>query len=118
VFPGEAEAYPNSGAPLKGRLLALPTNNRLGWKGLSGANNLTHYKNSQLTDIKKLITCAQVMAGGALVICIQRVCLTSVISLQILQLYNNDYSLIIDIYFYEAFSTLTCAQLFKHPVRH
>jgi hypothetical protein len=27
-----------SGAPLKGRLLALPTNNRLGWKGLPGEN--------------------------------------------------------------------------------
>jgi hypothetical protein len=37
------------------------------------------------------------------------------------RLYDNDYSLIIDIYFYETFSTLTqtsaaCAQLFRHPV--
>jgi hypothetical protein len=31
-----------SGAPLKGRLLALPTNNVLGWKGLQGANALAY----------------------------------------------------------------------------
>jgi len=31
-----------SGAPLEGRLLALPTNNRLGWKDLPGANTLAH----------------------------------------------------------------------------
>jgi len=34
-----------SGAPLKGRFLSLPSNNRLGWKGLPGANTLAHYKN-------------------------------------------------------------------------
>ncbi len=38
-------------------------------------------------------------------------------------IYDNDYSSIIDIYFYETFSTLTqtfsaCAQLLRHPVRH
>ncbi len=31
--------------PLKGRLLAVPTNNRLGWKCLLGANTLAFYKN-------------------------------------------------------------------------
>jgi len=36
-------------------------------------------------------------------------------------IYNNDLTSIIDIYFYETFSTLTqtfsaCAQLFRHPV--
>jgi hypothetical protein len=32
-----------SGAPFYNRLLALPTNNRLGWKGLSGTT-LAYYK--------------------------------------------------------------------------
>jgi hypothetical protein len=35
-----------SGAPLKGRLLTLPTNIRLGWKDLTGTNALAYYKNS------------------------------------------------------------------------
>ncbi len=34
-----------SGAPLKGWLLALPTNNRLGWNGLPGAKTLAYYEN-------------------------------------------------------------------------
>ncbi len=38
-------------------------------------------------------------------------------------IYDNNYSSIIDIYFYETFSTLsqtfsTCAKLFRHPVWH
>jgi hypothetical protein len=33
-------------APLKGRLLDLPTNTRLVWKGLPGANALAYYKKS------------------------------------------------------------------------
>jgi hypothetical protein len=32
-----------SGAPLWDRPLALPTNNRLGWKGLPGLNALAYY---------------------------------------------------------------------------
>ncbi len=32
-----------SGVPLKGRLLALPTNIRLGWKGLAGTNALAYF---------------------------------------------------------------------------
>jgi hypothetical protein len=32
-----------SGATRKGRLLALPINNRLGWKDLKGANTLADY---------------------------------------------------------------------------
>jgi hypothetical protein len=35
-----------SGAPLKGRLLYLPANKRLGLKGLPGANTPAYYKNS------------------------------------------------------------------------
>jgi hypothetical protein len=35
-----------SGAPLEGRLLASPTNIRLGWKGLSGTNTLVYYEKS------------------------------------------------------------------------
>ncbi len=33
-----------SGAPLKGRLLALPSNIRLSWKGLPGKNALAYYE--------------------------------------------------------------------------
>jgi len=50
-------------------------------------------------------------------------CQGSTTSFQMLfyQIYNNDYSLFIDIYFYETFSTLTqtynaCAQFFRCPV--
>jgi hypothetical protein len=32
-------------APLYGSLLALPTNNRLGWNSLPGTNTLAYYKN-------------------------------------------------------------------------
>jgi hypothetical protein len=32
-----------SGAPLEGRLLALPTNIRLGWKSMPGTNALAYY---------------------------------------------------------------------------
>jgi hypothetical protein len=31
-----------SGVPLKGRLLALPTNIKLGWKSLPGTNDLAY----------------------------------------------------------------------------
>jgi hypothetical protein len=53
-----------SGAPLQGKLLALPSNNELGWKGLPGANTLVYYKNSQLTAIKSLITLAPGLCKG------------------------------------------------------
>ncbi len=35
-----------SGAPLLGRLLALPTNTRRGWLGLPETNTLAYYRNS------------------------------------------------------------------------
>jgi hypothetical protein len=35
-----------SDAPLKGRLLALPTNIRLGWQYLPGTNTLAYYEKS------------------------------------------------------------------------
>ncbi len=47
------------GAPLKGRLLALPTKNRLGQKGFPVANHLAYYINLQLTVVKSFITLAQ-----------------------------------------------------------
>ncbi len=49
MFAGKAGAYPSEaplGAPHKGRLLASPTNIRLGWKGLPGTNALTYYEKS------------------------------------------------------------------------
>ncbi len=48
------QVNPLPGAPLKGGLLALPTTNILGWRGLPAANTLAYYKNSQLTAVKKL----------------------------------------------------------------
>jgi len=45
-------------APLYGRLLALPIDTRLGWKGLPGTNTLAYYGNSQLTSVKSFITLA------------------------------------------------------------
>jgi len=37
-----------SGTPFYGRLPALHTNTRLGWKGLPGTNTLARYKNRKL----------------------------------------------------------------------
>jgi hypothetical protein len=42
-------------APLYGRLLASPTNIRLGWKGLSGTNTLAYYKKPQITAVISFI---------------------------------------------------------------
>jgi hypothetical protein len=42
-------------ATLKGRLLALPENIRLGWKGLSGTKTLACYENQSITAVKSLI---------------------------------------------------------------
>ncbi len=44
------------GAPLLGRLLSLPTNIRLGWKGLSKTSTLADYKHSSITDAKSYMT--------------------------------------------------------------
>jgi hypothetical protein len=41
--------------------LALPTNIRLGWKGLPGTNTLAYYENSEITTVKSFI----VKATGA-----------------------------------------------------
>jgi hypothetical protein len=43
-------------APLQGRLLALPTNIRLGWKGLPGTNTLAFYEHLLITDINIFMT--------------------------------------------------------------
>jgi len=44
MFSGKARAY-LSEAPLKGRLLGLPANIKLGGKGLPGINALAYYEN-------------------------------------------------------------------------
>jgi len=41
IFVGKAGGYPSE----NGRLLASPTNIRLGWKGLPRTNTLVYYKN-------------------------------------------------------------------------
>jgi hypothetical protein len=55
MFVIKAGAY-SSGAPtgscLPGRLLALSTNIRLGWKCLPVTNDLTYYGHSLITNIK------------------------------------------------------------------
>jgi hypothetical protein len=43
-------------APLKGRLLALPANIRLGSKGLPATNVLAYHEKSYLTAVKSFIT--------------------------------------------------------------
>jgi hypothetical protein len=53
-----------SDAPLMGRLLTLPTNNRLCWKGLTGTNTLAYYEKSELTAVKSFLT----LATGASII--------------------------------------------------
>jgi hypothetical protein len=44
-----------SGAPLYGRPLALPTNNRLGWKGLPRTNTLAYCENQSNTAVKSFV---------------------------------------------------------------
>ncbi len=61
MFAGQEELTQEkhpSGAPLKGRLLALPTYNRLDWEGLPAGNTLAYHKNSQHTSVKSFITLA------------------------------------------------------------
>jgi hypothetical protein len=56
IFVCKAGTYPIkdlSGAPLQGSLLGLPTNKRLGWKGLPWTNTLAFSKIRKLL-IKKL----------------------------------------------------------------
>jgi hypothetical protein len=46
MFVGKAKNYHLSGAPLHGRLIALPTNIKLGWISLPGTNTLAYYEYS------------------------------------------------------------------------
>ncbi len=45
MFVIETKAHSSEGAPLQGKLLALPTDITLEWKGLLGTNPLAYYKN-------------------------------------------------------------------------
>jgi hypothetical protein len=49
---------PLSGAPLKGRLVALLTNVRQGWKSLQETNTLAYYENPKIADLKSFLTLA------------------------------------------------------------
>jgi hypothetical protein len=44
IFAGAYLSEAPLGAPLWGRLLALPANFRLGWKSLQGTNTLAYYE--------------------------------------------------------------------------
>ena len=46
-----------------GRLVALPTNIRQGWKGLLGTNTLAYYENSLNTSVKSFITLGPGLKG-------------------------------------------------------
>ncbi len=62
IFVSKAGAY-QSGAPSNGRLLAMPTNLRLGWERLGVTNALAYYSSATITAVKSLIVHAQ---GGKL----------------------------------------------------
>jgi hypothetical protein len=47
-----------SSASLLDRLLALPTNIRLGWKGFPQSNTLAYYENPLITSVKSFIRLA------------------------------------------------------------
>jgi hypothetical protein len=53
IFLSKAGSYPNE-EPF--RLQALPTNIRLGWKGMPGTNTLAHYEHSYIMAAKSFIT--------------------------------------------------------------
>jgi hypothetical protein len=44
MFAGKVGVKDLSGVPIFGRLLALPTNIRLGWKSLLGLNTPAYYE--------------------------------------------------------------------------
>jgi hypothetical protein len=48
-----------SGAPLNGRLLALPTNTKLGWKGFPETNTLAYYGNKKIAAVISFMIEAQ-----------------------------------------------------------
>jgi hypothetical protein len=52
MFSDKARAYPSEPpfrySTNRARLLALPTNIRLGWKSFPGTNTLAYYKNSYI----------------------------------------------------------------------
>ncbi len=56
LLVGKAKGLPYIEEPFKVRLLALHTNNWLGWKGLSGTNALAYYEKSQFTAVKMFRT--------------------------------------------------------------
>jgi hypothetical protein len=58
MFTSKAGAKLSS-APLEGRLLALPTNIRPGWKGLRERNTAAYCEHSLITTVKSLITLVQ-----------------------------------------------------------
>jgi hypothetical protein len=49
---------------ISGKLLALPTYIRLGWKSLPETSTLAYYENSQITAVKSFITLAPGRAEG------------------------------------------------------
>jgi hypothetical protein len=55
MFAGKTGDY-LSDAPLYDRLLTLPTNIRLGWRGGPETNAPAYYENSKITDVKFFIT--------------------------------------------------------------
>jgi len=56
MVASKAGAYQNNASFRCFTLLALPTNIRLGWKGLAGTNTLAYYEHLQITAVKSLIT--------------------------------------------------------------
>jgi hypothetical protein len=45
--------------------LALPANNRLGWKGLPRTNTLVYYEKLQITAVKSFIGLASVVTSSS-----------------------------------------------------
>ncbi len=58
TYVSKAGAY-LSGVPLLGRLLVLPTNIRLSWKGMLVTNTLAFYEKNLITAVNIFITNAQ-----------------------------------------------------------
>ena len=64
MFVSKARVYHRlnhlSDAPLLGKLLASPTNIRLGWRVLQGANIVAYYEHYKITDVQSFMTLAPV----------------------------------------------------------
>ncbi len=103
MFLGEAGAYPSK-VPFRCSTLGLAPGlnhkHETRQERLAGTNPVACYEKSKLTAVKSFVTRATALYIRKL-LCFVTFKISNIV------IYDNDYSLIIDIYFYKTFFTLT-----------